>query len=1333
MSAADPTPGSHPDPLDAVIAEYLQQVEAGAVPDRADLLARHPDLAGRLRAFFADYDRLDRQAGDLRLPDDPQRTTGGETGGGSALPRVRYFGDYELLEEVARGGMGVVYKARQTSLNRVVALKMILRGELATPLDVARFRLEAEAAANLDHPHIVPIYEVGEHEGQQYYSMRLIDGDSLARRPPADLRASAQLLAVVARAVHYAHQRGILHRDLKPANILIDAQGRPHLTDFGLARRVQQEGSLGPSGAVVGTPSYMAPEQAAPRRGLPGAGLTTRADVYSLGAILYALLTGRPPFRAETPLDTLLQVLEKEPARPSSLNPQVDLDLETVCLKCLQKEPSKRYPSAEALAEDLERWLRGEPILARPVGGVERLWRWCRRNRGVAASLAGLFVTLSVGILAASLLAAAARRNAEQAKSNADRADEEAAVARDNEKQARASAEQTRAEKRLSDRRYYASEMKLAGLDWDAGQPGVMLQRLRKFEPRPGDEDLRGFEWHYLQRQSELGVRTLPGHGSAVTGVAFSPDGRRLASADAKGVIKLWDVATGREVLTLVGGETIAACVAFSPDGRRLASAGRDQTVAIWDVATGRETLTLRGHKAPVSGVAFSPDGRHVASGAQDIRIHDAATGQETLAIHGHGGGVAYSPDGRRLASLDGWTIRIWDTATGKEATALPRVMGAGSTSFLSLGGGQSAFAWRGDQGSLIGSAFSPDGRRLAAMTLAGGVRVFDTMTWKQTQSMPGVESRALDYGFAYSTNLLAFSPDGHQLAVASDRRTIKVYDAKVYHVVPPTLPEVFTLRGHTADITCLAYSPDGRRLASACYDGTVKVWDMVAGQEALSLPGQMGLAFSPDGRRLVSAGVEKTATVLDANTGLAILTLRGHTNSVQSAAYSPDGLHIATASSDRTLRIWDAASGQETCTLAGHKAGVKSVAYSPDGRHLASADEDQPVKVWDAATGQDILTFRGHTASVLAVAFSPDGRRLASTSGDGTVKVWDPATGRESLTLQANEGGSVLDWVSRGERWGLAFSPDGRRLAAGCGDRKVRIWDAATGLEIATFVGHTAPITGVAFSPDGRRLASASDQVKIWDIDTGQELLTLRANQQELLTLRRYEMFGVPQARARDVAFSPDGRRLAYSDTNETTIWDATPLTEASRVQREASSFVQFLFDKPLLRQEAVAVIRQDRTIAEPLRKAALALAETWPEDAQALNSVSWEIVRSAGAPAERYAQALRYAEAANRLRPENGDYLTTLGVAQYRAGRYKVALQTLTRADQVHRQADKQSFPTDLAFLCMAQQTLGMKAEARATFERLSQVMKSWAGNAEYEGLQRGAAACIQGQKGS
>jgi serine/threonine protein kinase len=416
------------DPLDAVIAEYVQQVEVGAVPDREALLARHPDLAERLRAYFADCDRLDRQAAELRLSADPNRTTDA-TDPVADLPRVRYFGDYELLEVIARGGMGVVYKARQVSLNRLVALKMILRGELATARDVARFRTEAEAAAVLDHPHIVPIYEVGEHDGQQYYAMRYIEGTSLARRPRADPSTETRLLTAVVRAVYHAHQRGILHRDLKPSNILVDLAGTPFVTDFGLAKRVDANRSLTESGALVGTPRYMAPEQAAGRKDL-----TVAADVYSLGVVLYERLTGRTPFTGETVLEVLRQVRETEPPRPSSITPGLDRDLETVCLKCLEKEPAKRYGSAEALAEDLERWLRGEPILARPVGQAERLWRWCRRNPRVAALSSGLALALVAGTgisLAFALQAEERARGEQQQRQRAQEAEGVAVAAQE--------------------------------------------------------------------------------------------------------------------------------------------------------------------------------------------------------------------------------------------------------------------------------------------------------------------------------------------------------------------------------------------------------------------------------------------------------------------------------------------------------------------------------------------------------------------------------------------------------------------------------------------------------------------------------------------------------------------------------------------------------------------------------------------------------------------------------------------------------------------------------------------------------------------------------------
>jgi tRNA A-37 threonylcarbamoyl transferase component Bud32 len=471
--------------LEDVLAEYLMAVQEGRVPSRAELLARHPDLAAELTAFFADHDQMQRMVESMRpaaaqadggsvmatgLEPAETPTTGAADGSSQSggLGRIRYFGDYELLEELARGGMGVVYKARQASLNRLVAIKMILAGQLASEADVQRFHAEAEAAANLDHPHVVPIFEVGIHDRQHYFSMKLIEGGNLAQAMTGKQwsvasrecqRKGAEILMKVARGVHYAHQRRILHRDLKPANILIDADGRPHVTDFGLAKRVEGDSKLTQSGSIVGTPSYMAPEQASGRKGI-----STAADIYALGAILYELLTGKPPFREETPLDTLVQVMNHEPPRPRSVNPRADRDLETICLKCLEKEPIRRYGSAEALAEDLERWLAGEPILARPGGLAERTLKWARRRPSVATLSAAVLLVSCLGIagvvwkwrdaVAAEIEADDRAKSEEKAKLAAIEAQQKEAAERKQKEQAvvattNALAEQTKATQRV--------------------------------------------------------------------------------------------------------------------------------------------------------------------------------------------------------------------------------------------------------------------------------------------------------------------------------------------------------------------------------------------------------------------------------------------------------------------------------------------------------------------------------------------------------------------------------------------------------------------------------------------------------------------------------------------------------------------------------------------------------------------------------------------------------------------------------------------------------------------------------------------------------------------
>jgi hypothetical protein len=393
--------------LGSIVKNYLEAVERGENPSTEDWIKRHGEFAQPLREFFASRQQLGellqqaKNAGGSEQTMDSAASGAATKTSANAAIRLRYFGDYELESEIARGGMGVVFRARQVSLNRLVAVKMILSGELASPDDVARFRTEAEAAANLDHPAIVPIYEIGEREGQHYFSMKFIDGESLSQRlqkatgkplTREELKERIDLVIAVARGIHYAHQRGIIHRDLKPANILIDSAGQPHITDFGLARLSSSDSQLTRTGAIVGTPSYMAPEQA-----LGSKGATTAIDIYGLGAILYSALTGRPPFEGQNPLETILRVQKEPPVPPSRLNSAVDHELEVICLKCLEKDPEARYRSAGELADDLARWVRGEPIQAMPPNAARLLWRWFFTNFKAAACV--LVIGVITGLL----------------------------------------------------------------------------------------------------------------------------------------------------------------------------------------------------------------------------------------------------------------------------------------------------------------------------------------------------------------------------------------------------------------------------------------------------------------------------------------------------------------------------------------------------------------------------------------------------------------------------------------------------------------------------------------------------------------------------------------------------------------------------------------------------------------------------------------------------------------------------------------------------------------------------------------------------------------------
>jgi WD40 repeat protein len=1054
--------------------------------------------------------------------------------------------------------------------------------------------------AQLRHAGIVPVHEVGEHESVPYLVSDFVRGVTLsdlltARRPPP--REAARLVAEVADALQYAHERGIVHRDIKPSNILLDDEGHPHLMDFGLAKRDAGEITMTLEGQVLGTPAYMSPEQA---RG-EAHRVDGRSDAYSLGVILYELLTGELPFRGNTRM-LLHQVLHDEPRPPRRLNDRIPRDLETICLKAMAKEPSRRYATAGDLAADLRRVLRREPVQARPVSVFEKAWRWCRRRPVITGLTAALVVAVLGGLVGTSLALLAAL--AAQVKER----------------------EQTE----LAEQRLYDFRMNLAQRYWEDYHGGLLQQALVDELPaNQGGIDRRGFEWFYWQRKLSLGNITLKGHTRSVTSVAFSPDGRRLASASEDSTVKLWDAATGQEVRSLKGHTRQVTSVAFSPDGRRLASASGFE-VKLWDAATGQEIRSLQGHTSDVFSVAFSPDGRRLASASGfEVKVWDAATGQEIRSLKGHTRqvtSVAFSPDGRRLASASGFEVKVWDAATGQEIRSL-----------------------KGHTMQVDGVAFSPDGHRLASAS-GNRVKVWDIATGQKTLTLEGHTD---------GIHCVAFSSYGQQLAHGSWDGTVEMWDAN-------TGQEIRTLKGHTDSVISVAFSPDGSRLASASRDGMVKVWDIPISGLILVTD-----VTEDDGQR------DKTVKLWDTPIGQEALTLRGHTRSVKSVAFSPDGTRLASASEDQTVKVWDATAGRVIRTLKGHPRPVTSVAFSSDGRRLASAggesSEPSEVKLWDATTGQEVHTLKGHPRQVTSVVFSPDGQRLASASEDQTVKVWDAKTGVETLTLEGH-----TDCIMS-----VAFSADGTRIASAGEDRTVRIWDAETGRETLTLKGHTRGVGGVAFSPDGRRLASAGwdGTVKVWDAETGRETLTLKGHTSDVVS----------------VAFSPDGTRLASaSDDAKVKVWDARPL---DAVNDEAERLVHSLFDKLVLKDDVLESLRTDAALSKPVRKHALALTERSADHPNRLNSASWAVVRRPDADAAAYRRALRLAENACRLDPDNGYYLNTLGAALYRAGRFAEAVRRLDEGIQKRNGA---GLVADWVFLAMAHHRLGHADQARACFDR-------------------------------
>lgn len=1039
----------------------------------------------------------------------------------NSIAALTHLGRFQIVKELGRGGFGIVYLAFDPQLARLFALKIPRPDLRLTDQLRERFQNEAKAAGGLDHPNLIPVYDAGEIDGTGYIATAYCAGPSLAawlkqRTEPIAAKEAAELVAQLADGVEHAHQRNVLHRDLKPSNVLLWAPPEggtpvPKLTDFGLAKSLlaSEDADLTATGAILGTPNYLAPEQAVPR----GAAVGPMVDVYGLGAILYELLTRRPPFESDSVLETLRLVRSEDPIPVRKLRTQVPLDLETICLKCLEKEPARRYPTAAALAEELRRFLEGKPILARPPGIAGRTWRWSRRHPTRAALLiVSLLAILATGGMVVGVLDSAQLRELNIAltgtKEQLEGTNTGLGIALGDRDKALIQVEsarkaETEAHKRTEEAAYL---LRIARADQAqrANDFTTARQLLQKC-PVPR----RGWEWRFLWNQSQDHLIQFQVQATATSTLALSPDGSRVALGTrdrARGRVVLAKASTGR-VLHEVPLPTSIMALGFGADGNRLAAGGNDGLVRIWVTVPDRapELLhTLRGHTNHINALAFSPDSTRLASGSSDntIRIWDTANGRELHVLRWPDSPswirhLVFHPDGQTLAASTEdrpeHRVGLWNVATGefmRIADSQPRDDRIVSTS--------SAVAYR------------PRSGELATALGSFVVRILGT-DGKPRVTLPGVRA---------SVRSLTYSADGHLLAIARENGTIYVHNAESGAVVS-------TWSRHRGPVLAAAFGPDGQRIASLGDDGWVIVADARPGRRPVFLPVQENdrrahcLAVRPDGREIAVGYSDETVDFLDPGSG-ALVSRRSHFPDPGAVrrigppclAFRPDGAELAIGwVGTRKVELW---TGEQKRLTVDHTHDVSAIAYRPDGRQLATAGSDE-IRLWDCSSGNNdrVLTVP-RDATLAEVAYGPDGRHLVSWTNEAPtnrLRMWDLAErepakpvvvrvqGRASSLTFTSDGG-LLGHMAQGlveydlrtgvskpleiDRIGSCWAvhPDGRRLAVARGFRTIAIWDLTTHSELLSLPLGDIDMRQLAFDSTGRRLFGIDyfGQVWIWD-----------------------------------------------------------------------------------------------------------------------------------------------------------------------------------------------------------------------------------------------------------